>query len=364
MKNVIIITILLAMASLANAALNLAVNGESSEVTIAPGDTATIQVSGDGGTQPGQFFLGISSDSNGAAELDIENTTIIYVGTDGDIQWIDEEEIATFLGVKNPFIYLSLEDLPVPGEQKKPLIGLLVAGITLHCTGTGDVQLNLYDGDGNLIASLVIHQAITPALTALEIAGPNEVPENNAVRFNAIAHYEDGSTANVTNSAKWSIDNNQTAQIVSGGLLKTKELLTLDEEIVISASFQGKNVEVTAQKTVLVYADCTIAELFSRNIDGALEIKDEITQRLDEALERERRAKGLLREFANDPSFKAWGKQKMMSSGQNLNIAINRELLSKLLVQWSIAELENIDSNQNKKQLDINCDSTLKNGKD
>jgi hypothetical protein len=181
-----------------------------------------------------------------------------------------------------------------------------------------------------------------PELTALEVTGPDEVPDNSTAQFYATAYYDDDSTKDVTASAQWSVDNNEIAQINSAGLLTTNELLTLDDEIAISADYSSGDVNVSDQKPVVVHADCTVAELVERNIDGALAIKDEIIVSLDEALEREKRAGQLLEEFRNDPSFENWSRKDFMNSNRNLNMAIWRELLGKWYIHWSIRYLQEI----------------------
>jgi hypothetical protein len=182
-----------------------------------------------------------------------------------------------------------------------------------------------------------------PMLTGLEIVGPNEVPDNNIAGFNAIAYYDDNSTKDVTQSAQWMVDNNEIAQIDANGILTTNELLTVEEETVISASYSEDDVNVSAQKLVVVYADCTIAELVGRNIDSAVAIKKEIIQNLHKALEQERRAKKLLSEFKDDPSFENWSFRDFVNAMHNLNWAIFDEHLSTCYIRASIMYLRRID---------------------
>ena len=83
MKKLFVITLFLAIAATANAALKISVNGtvDAAAVTVLPSETAVIDISNDGQTswEPGLYFLGIGVIGN--ASLDISGTTILYPAT-------------------------------------------------------------------------------------------------------------------------------------------------------------------------------------------------------------------------------------------------------------------------------------------
>ena len=94
-----------------------------------------------------------------------------------------------------------------------------------------------------------------PVLSRLEIVGPNEVAENFSVGYKAIAHYESGSTKDVTDSADWQVEPNMLASI-EAGLLTTEGIDWPEEDITIYAQYTEDEVSVEAEKAVTVFAVC------------------------------------------------------------------------------------------------------------
>jgi len=152
MKKVLVLALVLSMASMANAALTLS----ATDTDLLPSETAILSISGDGQTLPGMFFLGVLVDGPGS--LDIGSATVLYLGSDASLSVMDDPDIAAVLVVNNPFVGVSLMDVPPPGTEQKPLIDLLVDGIVFHCDGPGDVIVNLFDIDGVLLSSVTIQQ--------------------------------------------------------------------------------------------------------------------------------------------------------------------------------------------------------------
>lgn len=168
MKKILIVFAVLAMASAANAALYISVNGridlEDTDFTLAPSESCVIDITGDGQTNPGAFYMGIDLGSTGAGSLNIDNATLVYAGSQADIYWEDYEYIANLLNVENPFVHVELTDIAIP---PLPLDGLLVDDIVFHCEGIGDVTIALYDENGYFVDSQVIHQVPEPMTFAL-----------------------------------------------------------------------------------------------------------------------------------------------------------------------------------------------------
>ncbi len=86
-----------------------------------------------------------------------------------------------------------------------------------------------------------------PTLEEIEIVGPNEVAENFSASYKAIAHYESGSTKDVTDSADWQVEPNSVASI-EAGLLTTESINWPEEDITICAQYTEG--EVTAFKII------------------------------------------------------------------------------------------------------------------
>ncbi len=91
-------------------------------------------------------------------------------------------------------------------------------------------------------------------LISLEILGPDQVVENSQAQYNAIAHYDNDSTKDVTNSASWSVEPNTNCSIATG--LLTTEAVDLPQDITILAEYsEGENTQ-EAQKQVEIFAIC------------------------------------------------------------------------------------------------------------
>jgi len=91
-------------------------------------------------------------------------------------------------------------------------------------------------------------------LSGLEIVGASEAAENSNTSYKAIAHYDDGSTADVTDSAQWSVEPNDVAGITAG-LLMT-ERIDLPTDVSVMAQYSQGDVSKIAEKEVSIFAIC------------------------------------------------------------------------------------------------------------
>jgi hypothetical protein len=175
MKKLLVVLTVLAMASVASAALQISVNGvvnPADEIFLKPSETAVIDIWGDGQTACGAFYLfvqngptsGGSLDESQAVMLYQGNATFLGPGTDPtDYEWIRDAGYAMPCDV----VYMELVDLAVPA---KSLTGTLVDNIIFHCESQpGDVVLWLVDaGDPTIVLDTqVIHQIPEPMTLAL-----------------------------------------------------------------------------------------------------------------------------------------------------------------------------------------------------
>ena len=169
MKKLLVLMLVLGMASAANAALLISVDGQTdladTEVTLMPSDTVVIDIWGDGATGTGDFLLGL--DVGGPGALNIDDAVILYAGSYTYIGWLDYAYVAGLVGLQNPMVMISMTDVPPVGTPKAPLEGTLVDGIIFHCDGLGDVTLSLYDLNLALLDTQVIHQIPEPMTIAL-----------------------------------------------------------------------------------------------------------------------------------------------------------------------------------------------------
>ena len=181
-------------------------------------------------------------------------------------------------------------------------------------------------------------------LVGLDIVGPNEVPDNNSIQYTAMATYDDNSTEDVTLEASWSVDANDIASIDANGVLTTGQLETLEKLILISAEYTEGDANAAAQMDVVIYADCTIAELINRNINGAITVKQRIMEDIDEAVEKEARAMLLLGRFATDPSLSRLRRNDFVHVRNNTAAAIRKETDGRSGIGQSVGLLQEVQS--------------------
>jgi hypothetical protein len=186
MKKLLVVLLVLAMATAANAAITglvISVNGQidppETSISMFPSDYAVIDVHGTDGTamNPQLFLLVVGPGK-------IAGGVILY-GVGGLKGYYDEEaklaewemtheEAVAFMadpengwgvpGVTD-FSYMSIVTTSTPPE---PTIGKLVDEIMFHCVGPGDVTLMLFDADTlTVVDTQVIHQIPEPATMLL-----------------------------------------------------------------------------------------------------------------------------------------------------------------------------------------------------
>jgi hypothetical protein len=168
MKNILIVFTVLAMASAANAGIVISVDGvvnpDDTTIELRPDQHAVIDIHGDGQTDPYGFYLGVKAGDMGKLSVAAE-TVVLYPGSEAAVYEESIEDYAAFLEIDMPYVYLELTDIAVPPA---PLDGLLVDKIDFVCTGQpGDVTLKLFNLDGELMDTQVIHQVPEPITFAL-----------------------------------------------------------------------------------------------------------------------------------------------------------------------------------------------------
>jgi hypothetical protein len=173
MKKLVVLAIVMLIASMANANLLLSISGGQYDmpglIVLLPNEVRIIGVEGDGQTDPGLFFLGLYADGGLLGSLDIASTQILYTGSDKAVEWLDDSEVSAALGINNPMVLVSLNDIPDPETTptKAPLIGGLVDNVIYTWLGEGYVTIALFDGEGNVLDTQLIRQVPEPATLAL-----------------------------------------------------------------------------------------------------------------------------------------------------------------------------------------------------
>ncbi len=95
-----------------------------------------------------------------------------------------------------------------------------------------------------------------PNIVTLDIEGPNEVAEESAGQYRAIAVYDNNSTKDVTDQAIWVVEPDKHCEIDDTGLLTTDQLVMPYEDVTIYAQYTEASDTFNAQKDVTMYARC------------------------------------------------------------------------------------------------------------
>jgi len=188
MKKLLVVLMVLAMASVANAAIGglyISVNGQidplDSSIFMMPSDYAVIDVTGDGtiqgaGATPYLLIIGPGS-INGGVILYGQGALKGYKDEEVLLaEWeMTHEDAVAFMVALPPdgwgvpgvtdFSFMSIVTSSIPPE---PFVGKVVDEIMFHCEGPGDVLLMLFDADTlSVYDTQVIHQVIPEPATML-----------------------------------------------------------------------------------------------------------------------------------------------------------------------------------------------------
>ena len=93
-------------------------------------------------------------------------------------------------------------------------------------------------------------------LVDVEITGPDEVAENWHGQYQAIAHFEDESTLDITDIVDWSVEPNDIASIDSNGLMETSGINRIEEIVTVIAEYIAGDDIVASAKDVTIFAVC------------------------------------------------------------------------------------------------------------
>jgi hypothetical protein len=179
MKKLLVVMLVLAMASVANAALSLWMTVDGSvvtELTIATGDTVVIALVGDGTAAQGVSIMGIVTEgTTGSGTLSLDSAVITYVGKPSSVMTAFDNGDSFDWTPDGDGVEFVLTNLPPPGpgvDGPAPLDGILVDSMVFTCTGTGDVILALGDSDFGLLmdSAITIHQ-VTPEPMTMALLG-------------------------------------------------------------------------------------------------------------------------------------------------------------------------------------------------
>lgn len=192
MKKLLVVMLVLSMATIASAGLQISVNGlidnPDSTITLAPSDTVKIDIQGDGGTQaPRGMYLILTPYKDPLGEIYNPQLAEMAGGGLMGTVWAPTSEYGyqdgTYLRNLNGYPAMGFNTdsaLYVNGVYIDPQVnpnysGTIVDNIILHCLGVGDVTLQLVS-----ITQLVDEESGawgTPEITVWDTQVIHQIPE-------------------------------------------------------------------------------------------------------------------------------------------------------------------------------------------
>ena len=160
MKKFLVLMLVLGMASLANATLQISVDGDVGldEITIAPSDYICLDLTAEGTEDGSAYWLNI----DGPGLVDIANV----------VQYVQDGPVEAYIIDLGPAVghdQTIMMDLLIPGSVVNILPeGTVVDLLMFHCEGLGDVTVSVFDSNtGATLDTLTIHQIPEPMTLAL-----------------------------------------------------------------------------------------------------------------------------------------------------------------------------------------------------
>ncbi|MBN2018697.1 MAG: PEP-CTERM sorting domain-containing protein [Sedimentisphaerales bacterium] len=167
MRHIAILISVLSITVSANAGIFIMVDGQiNPDPVIANiGDYLTIGIASYSivSEVSGEYYIGIAV-GGGAEWGEVQPIFFPWPFSMADWSFIDDPDIAAFLGFKNPFIgIIALDPAPVPLLENR-----VVDGISLYYAGAAETTLMLYDENLELLdTQLIIPEPATIALLGL-----------------------------------------------------------------------------------------------------------------------------------------------------------------------------------------------------
>ena len=163
------------------------------------------------------------------------------------------------------------------------LIGEISTNAQAHALFVDPTARFLFAAIGNEIAVYDTGRFIDLQPEAIELVGPDRVPEESDIPYKVIAYYQDGLTKDVTALTDFAVDpyDFEFVHFASEGLLLTHRLYRMSENCIIVASHEG----LTVEKEISIYPvcdgqECTQLQLVQRNIEDAIAAKEILREEL------------------------------------------------------------------------------------
>jgi len=171
MRKLIMLTLVLGLAALANAGLQISVDGVVAPdvITLRPSDTIILDITASGGQLGSGFFL----DMMGPGLIDVANALqFVHYTTVAPIVPKPAADYVIDLGNAVGADQTIMLDLLKPGETPNTLpTGTVVDMMLFHCEGPGTVTLILWDTNTAVVLDTLTIQQIVPEPATMLILG-------------------------------------------------------------------------------------------------------------------------------------------------------------------------------------------------
>lgn len=153
--------------------------------------------------------------------------------------------------------------------------------------------------NGGVLTAIATPEYIPATPVKLEIEGPDEVFESSTNAYQATVFYSDGRIRNRTALSNWTLTGTPLAAIDRGSL-SVGELLYPQETVVLRAEYTQDETTVLDEKEVTIHIRGTVCELVTRNLEGALKLKQQVLLDLERSLARERASADIIKGTHHD----------------------------------------------------------------
>jgi outer membrane protein assembly factor BamB len=222
---------------------------------------------------------------------------IIYVVNEGRLE-VRDEATGDFLwswtapegSLKSPVIVTETHVIACTSENTYT-IEILGRDLDWSYPASGHLSLGndtLYIAQDDGVLTAIATPEYIPAIPVkLEIVGPNDIFESSTNAYEATVYYNDGRIRNRTALCNWTLTGTPLVAIDHGSL-SVGELLYPQETVTLHAEYTQDETTVSDEKEITIHISGTVCELITRNLEGALKLKQQMLLDVVNALARER----------------------------------------------------------------------------
>lgn len=201
----------------------------------------------------------------------------------------------------------------------------------------GNDTLYIAGSDG-ILTAISTPEYIPSAPVQLEIEGPTEILESSTAQYTAIVQYDDGRIRDRTELSAWTITGASIAAIDNYGVLSVDQMLYPQKTFELHVEYSEEGVTLIDEIQITVNIGCTVKELIIRNLEYALEEKQQVQLSLEQALEYERASVSVIKDLRNG-DIDNISRPDLNKARDQVGLAIVREKVARTSVDKSVENL-------------------------